>query len=100
MPEWIGVIAQIFEAGMLVCFGFAWPIDILRTLKTRRVEGKSVRFMGLILLGYASGMGAKMIRACCAGAWPEPVTLLYALNAVMVGIDIALVVRFRGRLKP
>jgi hypothetical protein len=95
MPDWLAIVAQVFEAGMLICFGFAWPVDILRTLRTRRVEGKSIAFMGLILLGYLSGMAAKLIRAAVGGGWPETVTLLYALNAVLVAIDIALVLRFR-----
>ena len=97
MPEWLVIVAQVFEAGMLVCFGFAWPVDILRTLRTRRVEGKSIAFMGLILLGYLCGMAAKFIRAGVAAAWPEPVTLLYALNAVLVTADIGLVLHFRNR---
>ena len=97
MPAWVGIVAQIFEAGMLVCFGFAWPLDILRTLRTRRVEGKSVAFMGLILLGYLSGLAAKFLRAGGTGAWPETVTLLYTLNAALVAVDIALVLRFRAR---
>jgi hypothetical protein len=97
MPDWLVIVAQVFEAGMLACFGFAWPVDILRTLRTRRVEGKSVAFMGLILGGYLSGMAAKFIRASGAGGWPETVTILYALNAVLVAADIALVLRFRSR---
>jgi len=97
MPTWVVIVAQVFEAGMLVCFGFAWPIDILRTLRTRRVEGKSIAFMGLILLGYLCGMAAKCLRACGGGGWPETVTLLYAVNALMVTADIALVLHFRRR---
>jgi hypothetical protein len=95
MPQWLIIVAQVFEAGMLVCFGFAWPIDIMRTLRTCRVEGKSVTFMGLILLGYMAGLTAKVLRAGVAGRWPEWVTALYALNACMVTIDIALVLRCR-----
>ncbi|HUU10879.1 MAG TPA: hypothetical protein VM431_10120 [Phycisphaerae bacterium] len=97
MPTWLLPIAEVFEAGMLVCFGFAWPLDILRTLRTRRVEGKSVGFMSLILLGYVCGMAAKVIRA--GGDWPELVTALYAFNALMIAIDIALVLRFRARAR-
>lgn len=91
-------LAQILEAGMLICFGFAWPIDILRTLRKRRVEGKSVTFMGIVLVGYCSGMMGKFVRACGGECWPEPVTILYALNAILVTIDIALVIHFRGGL--
>jgi hypothetical protein len=99
MPEWLVIVAQVFEAGMLICFGVAWPVDILRTLRARRVEGKSVAFMGLIFLGYLSGMIAKFLRAGVAESWPEPVTLLYALNAVLVVADIALVLHFRKQVE-
>ena len=87
------ILAELFEAGMLVCFGVAWPVDIVRTLRVRRVEGKSIGFMALILLGYLSGMTAKIVRAW--GAWPELVTALYAVNAAMVAADIAVTLYFR-----
>ena len=99
MPPWLLVVAQIFEGAMLVCFGFAWPLDILRTLRTRRVEGKSTTFMGLILLGYMAGMAAKFLRAGVAGGWPEFVTALYAFNALMVSVDILLVLRCRRAMR-
>jgi len=87
---------QILEAGMLVCFGFAWPVDIAKTLRTRQVAGKSVGFMALVLVGYLAGMAAKIVRAP-EGAMPEAVTLLYAINAAMVCLDILLYMRFRQR---
>jgi len=89
------IIAEIFEAGMLVCFGFAWPVDVVRTLRVRRTWGKSIGFMTLILVGYLFGMTAKVMRAW--GAWPEAVTALYAFNAVMVATDIAVTLYFRRR---
>ena len=95
MPAWLGAVAQVFEAGMLVCFGFAWPVDIYKTVRTRETRGKSVRFMSLVFLGYLCGIAAKFIRA--EGALPETVTWLYALNAVLVGIDIAVCLHYRSR---
>jgi hypothetical protein len=86
---------QVFEAGMLVCFGVAWPVDIYKTLRTRETRGKSARFMSLIFLGYLSGIAAKVIRA--DGGLPEAVTWLYALNALLVGLDIALCLHYRPR---
>ncbi len=86
---------QVLEAGMLVCFGVSWPVDILKTLTTRRTEGKSVAFMTLIFLGYLFGLGAKLVRAAGAGWVPEAVTALYAVNAVLIAVDIAVTLRFR-----
>ena len=43
---------SIFEAGMMVCFGASWPIAAYKTYKAKCVDGKSLRFSSLILLGY------------------------------------------------
>jgi hypothetical protein len=90
--------AQFLEAGMLICFGASWPVDIFKALRTRRTEGKSLGFMSLILAGYLSGIAAKVALAAFGGKPLEWVTLLYALNAVLVAVDIALYLRFRPRL--
>ena len=89
--------AQFLEGAMLVCFGVSWPVAILKTLRTRRTEGKSRTFLVLVLLGYLAGVASKFLRA--SGHWPslEPVTALYALNAVLVAADLALVIHFRLR---
>ena len=103
MPPSSPSIAQLFEAGMLLCFGMSWPVDIVKALRTRRTEGKSLWFMALIFAGYLSGLAAKLIRAVHAEAWPEPVTALYAVNAVLVAVDIALYLHFSRsseRLRP
>ena len=87
---------QLFEAGMLVCFGVSWPVRVLRTLRVRRVEGKSLAFMTLVFAGYVSGMTAKFIKAA-GGSGLEWVTALYVFNAALVAVDIALYMRFRRR---
>ena len=90
-------LGQVLEAGMLVCFGISWPVDILKTLRTHRTEGKSAAFMSLVLTGYLFGMAAKLMRAVQAGIAPETVTVLYALNATLIAVDIALYYRFRAQ---
>ena len=87
-------VPQVLEAGMLVCFGVSWPIDILKTLRTRVTAGKSVAFMSMVLLGYCLGLAAKLILAAQPGRTFEPVTAMYALNAVLVAVDIALYMKF------
>lgn len=89
------VLSQCFEATMLICFGVSWPAAILKTLRTKRVEGVSVFFLSLVLIGYVAGIAAKVVKAQAAGTWPEWVTALYALNAVLVGTEIVLYARYR-----
>jgi len=86
---------ELLEGAMLICFGISWPVNILKALRTRRMEGKSPGFMTLILIGYLCGMGGKFLRAGFDGRWPEPVTVLYVVNAVLVAIDLALYARYR-----
>ena len=90
-------VPGILEATMLICFGISWPIAILKTLRVRKVTGKSVGFLTLVFAGYMAGIGAKFAAALARSEPVHWVASLYALNAVMVGIDILLYVRYRPR---
>lgn len=83
-------LTSLLEALMLVCFGAAWPVAIAKTLRVRRVEGKSIGFLWLVLLGYAAGM---LFKITGQFNW---VFYLYLTNFLMVGTEIALYYRFRS----
>lgn len=74
----------IFEVGMLVCFGLAWPADIYKSFKSKTSEGKSILFLDVVLLGYISGIIHKIINS------RDYVLILYIINFVLVAIDIIL----------
>ena len=92
---------QIFEALMLICFGASWPFAILKTYRSKRVEGKSLAFLVLVILGYCAGMTAKFFRASADGSlqWAklEWVTWLYAALTILVATDLVLVIRYKRR---
>ena len=67
---------------MLVCFGFSWPFALIKTLKTKRVEGKSFFFMYLIAFGYIAGINHKLFKNL------DFVVVLYVINLVLVASDI------------
>lgn len=75
---------SIFEIVMLVCFGASWPLAIYKTVKAKNPVGKSVPFLYLVLVGYISGCIHKIYFSFDKVLW------LYALNAVMVLIDLIL----------
>ena len=89
------MVGELLEGGMLVCFGISWPVDIVRTIRTGRTEGKSLAFMLLVLAGYILGMGAKLARVAGTGRWPELITVLYVFNAVSIIVDIVITLRLR-----
>jgi hypothetical protein len=82
---------SLFEALMLICFGLSWPLSIAKALRTRRVEGKSPLFMGIVCLGYLSGITHKLLND------PDWITILYIVNLCLVGFDIYLYYRFLPR---
>ena len=81
-------LLKLLEAGMLFCFGFAWPFNIYKSYKARVNSGKSFFFLFVIWLGYLLGIFYKALS-------PDPdfVLWLYVLNIIMVSIDISLYYR-------
>lgn len=80
---------SIFEIVMLVCFGAAWPFSLYRSYRSRTNAGKSLFFLGVVFLGYVSGILHKIFFS------PDVVIGLYILNGVMVFGDILLYFRNR-----
>lgn len=84
---------SIFEAIMLICFGASWPLAIYKTVKTKNPIGKSVPFLYLVLVGYVAGCLHKVIFSFDKVLW------LYALNGIMVLVDLILTHYYINRNK-
>ena len=80
---------SIFEAGMLISFGLAWPTSILKSLRSRSAKGKSGIFSLIVIIGYICGITHKILNS------RDIVMVLYFINATMVSIDFALWLRNR-----
>lgn len=75
---------SIFEILMLVCFGAAWPVAILKSIKTETNQGKSIIFLFVISSGYLFGIIHKIIYSF------DFVIFFYGLNLFMVLTDITI----------
>ena len=82
--------SEIFEAGMLLCFGCSWPMNITKSIRARTAKGKSLAFELFVLVGYICGITGK----CISGSinW---VFAIYILDLLMVTTDILLTLRNR-----
>ena len=89
-------VAQLCEAGMLICFGCSWPAAILKTLRVKRVDGKSIHFLFLVFIGYLFGITFRILTTVATGEF-KPVLLLYFVLASLVATEIMLYFRYRGR---
>ncbi|MBR2988140.1 MAG: hypothetical protein IKC64_00275 [Clostridia bacterium] len=91
-------MAEIFEVIMVICFGISWPMNIIRSYKSRTAKGKSILFLVFILVGYIAGIVGKFLNpdylADFATKWY--VLIFYFLNFIMVSIDAMLYFRNRA----
>ena len=78
---------SVFEILMLVSFGFAWPTNIYKSLKSKSIKGKSVSFLYIILIGYVMGILHKIFYNF------DLVIIFYIINFIMVFIDLMLYYR-------
>lgn len=83
-------MSEILEVVMLACFGASWPFSVARSYRARTAKGKSLIFLLLIFIGYLIGLAGKLIYN------PSWAISVYALNTLMVGIDLALFFRNRA----
>lgn len=79
---------------MLICFGLSWPISIAKSLRTKVVSGKSPLFLGIICIGYLSGI---LHKALYCFDW---IIVLYTINLFMVAVDLALYFRYASSRTP
>ena len=82
-------IAPILETVMLVCFGFSWPINLIKAYKAKTAKSTSLPFVLLIIAGYVAGSSAKIIMGNI-----NYVLVAYLLNLAIVSLN--LVVYFRN----
>lgn len=78
---------SIFEIGMLMCFGAAWPFSIYRSYTSKSVAGKSLYFLLIIMFGYICGILNKVYYNY------DSVIYLYIINLLMVTVDCLLYLR-------
>jgi len=85
------ILIDILEAGMLFCFGFAWPFNIYKSHKARSNKGKSLLFLLVIWAGYFLGIINKALKY--RDFRHDFPLWLYVLNILLVSADVALYYR-------
>ena len=91
---------NIFESIMLICFGFAWPISIYKSVVSKRTAGKSLLFLVVLQIGYVAGVLFKLTEyrnnlKINPDAAISINLYLYILNFIMITIDELLFLRNR-----
>ena len=82
-------MGSILETVMLVCFGFSWPLNVIKAYRAKTAKGTSLPFILLIITGYIAGISAKLISGQI-----NYVLIAYILNLAIVSLN--LIVYFRN----
>ncbi len=88
-------IVQLCEIGMLVAFGFSWPFNISKSIRSRTAKGKSLLFELVVIFGYLVGLTGKLITYNRTGVLAYSVWF-YIADIIMVLIDVCLYIRNTG----
>ena len=81
-------MGSILETTMLVCFGFSWPLNVIKAYKARTTKGTSLPFILLIVAGYIAGITAKVITDQI-----NYVLIAYIVNLAIVSLNIVIYFR-------
>ena len=82
-------MGSILETLMLVCFGFSWPLNVMKAFKAKTAKGTSLPFILLIITGYIAGITAKIVNGQI-----NYVLIAYLINLAIVSLNI--IVYFRN----
>ena len=82
-------MGSILETVMLVCFGFSWPLNVIKAYRAKTAKGTSLPFVLLIITGYIAGISAKLISGQI-----NYVLIAYILNLAIVSLNV--IVYFRN----
>ncbi len=76
-------MGSILETIMLMCFGFSWPLNVIKSYKAKTAKGMSLPFIMLIITGYVAGISAKIITGQV-----NYVLAAYFLNLAIVSVNV------------
>ena len=79
------LVPSLLECAMLFTFGLSWPFSIAKSLRLKRVEGKSPLFMSIVILGYCFGIAAHLIEG--TKLW---LCIVYLIDMGLVSTDLTL----------
>ena len=81
-------MGSILETFMLICFGFSWPLNVIKAYKAKTTKGTSLPFIILIIAGYIAGISAKILNEQI-----NYVLIAYFLNLAIVSLNILVYIR-------
>ena len=88
-------MSEILEIIKIVSFGASWPLNVIKSYKSRTTKGKSLAFLLLILFGYVAGIASKFVNEAYMASFATKwyVLVFYIINFIMVSVDLGMYIR-------
>ena len=83
------LLAQLFEAGMLICFGASWPLNAYKSWKARTAKGNNWQFFALVITGYLLGTASHLV-VDPQFTW---IIIVYLINIAFLFLNIGVYIR-------
>ncbi len=77
-------MSEFLSAVMLVCFGFSWPINLIKNIKQKSAKHMNIWFLLLIFTGYIAGISSRIVSSMYGYVF-----IIYIINLVVVSLNIA-----------
>ena len=84
-------VPEILECIMMICFGFSWPISVVKNIKAKTAKSMSLPFILLILFGYLAGVVSKFLSHNI-----NFVLIVYFINILSVCVNLTVYFINRG----
>ena len=88
-------MAEILEIIMILSFGISWPLNVIKSYKSRTNRGQSLVFLLMIFSGYIAGIVSKLLNDAYMAQIGQKwfVLFFYVLNLIMVGLNLLIYAR-------
>ncbi len=83
-------MSEFLSAVMLVCFGFSWPVNLVKNIKQKSAKSMNILFLSLIFIGYIAGIASRIVSNMYGYVF-----VIYIINLIVVSAN--LVVYFVNR---
>ncbi len=84
-------MSEFLSAVMLICFGFSWPVNLVKNIKQRSARSMNLWFLLLIFTGYVAGILSRVTSSMYGYVFA-----IYIINILVVSANIVVYFINRG----
>ena len=81
-------MSELLEITMILCFGASWPMNVIKSYKSRTAKGKTIAFLCLIFVGYIAGIFSKLANKAYMAEFEQKWYILFFVFSILVCLNV------------